>query len=594
MPYVPVLSAIDAPGPLSSSRLYHAARAVSGALGAAEVASSVFEHALNELGATSAGLWLVEEGAIQLVAGVGQPREVVATLTPIPLSSDLPAAESIRAGRVLVYGSQAERDRRWPELAFLQDGSEAVAVLPLVAAEQVLGCLHIGYPAPMRPDELDIPHLTELSELCAAALYRARLYDAERERQAFLLDAWSALADAGGYADTLRRLASLAVPRLADLCLIDVKDASQRVRRMAAVHADPAKAALTRDLVERYPPLAGGPHPASTAMTTGRSTWSPTMSDEFLRATTRDEHHYLLVKELGFSSYATVPLVAGGEILGAITLVSAGSGRVYRRSDLALAEELASRVASVVAAARRRDREHQLVHELQRLLLPEQLPRAPGLEIAVRYLTAAIEAEAGGDFYDVVNLPSGLLGLMVGDVEGHDTTAAATMGQLRSASRALAGQIREPGMLVDELRSSWELLGFGRTATAIFCTVDPASGDALVASAGHLPPVLIDSNGEANFLHVQPSPPLGLQAEHAEEQHFALRTGSTLLFFTDGLVEHRYSGLPDELERLRRLLEGSADMPLEELCDVVLEAHHAQSLRQDDVALLAVRRLDRN
>jgi serine/threonine-protein kinase RsbW len=505
------------------------------------------------------------------------------------MGSDLPAAVCVRTGEPVFYGSRLERDRRWPALAGAPARAEAVVVLPLVAGDGPLGCLHIGYARQMAAGEIDWKGLARLAELCAAALYRARVYDAERERQAFLLDAWTAVAGAGGYADTLRRLAAIAVPRLADLCLIDVRDVSNRARRMAAVHADPAQAGLVAELGAKYSPAIDGSHPASAAMATGLSTWSATMPDEFLRATTKDQRHYDIVKALGFTSYVCVPLVSGEEILGAITLVSAGSGRRFNGSDLALAEELATRVASVVSSARRHDRDQVLVHELQRLLLPEALPEHPGLEVAVRYLTAATEAEAGGDFYDVVLLPSGRLGLAIGDVEGHDTMAAAVMGQLRSASRVLAGQFREPGRVVDSLRWSWDLLGFGRMATAVFCRVDPASGEVAMASAGHLPPVLVSQGGLASFVPVDPSPPFGVAAGEAVDSRFVMERGETLLFYTDGLVERHAGALEGGLEELRSFVQQSALAPLEELCDAVLAGLARPGPRLDDVALLAVR-----
>jgi serine/threonine-protein kinase RsbW len=590
MAYRPLSVSSPTLDPRDTSRLYAAARALAGALSADEVAASVLDHALVDFGASTAGLWLIEAGNIRFVGGAGHSRGAPEAVGPIPLDSVLPAAEALRSGDIVVFGSREERDRRWPSLARLGAQAQAIAVLPLVARGRAIGCLHIGYPVTLAPSEFDRPFLSSLAELVAAALDRTQLYDAERDRQAFLLDAWRAVTNAESYADTLRRLAAIAVPRLADLCLIDVKEITGDVRRLAAVHADPDKAALTAELAEKYSPVPGGPHPASGAVAWGRSYWSATMTDEFLRHTSQDERHFEIVKELGFTSYMCVPLIAGEDPLGAITLVSAGSGRRFGGSDLALAEELASRVANVVAGARRHDREQQLAHELQRLLLPERLPRRPDLDVAVRYLTAEAGAEAGGDFYDVVNLPSGGVGFLIGDVEGHDTMAAATMGQLRSAARALAGQVRQPAQLVDVLRSSWELLGFRRTATGVFGRIDPTTGDVVLASAGHLPPVIIDSCGQASVLPVEPSPPLGVSAGPAAEYRFHMGRQDTLFLYTDGLVEERHGSLDDALQRLRGLLEDVPRASLDALCEKILVAHDPGGARHDDAAILAIRR----
>jgi serine phosphatase RsbU (regulator of sigma subunit) len=573
-----------------ADRLYATARALTGSLTASEVASAVFEHCLADLGASTAGLWLLEAGTVRFAGGAGHVEHLARYSGPISLDSGLPGPTCIRTGEIVWYGSLAERDRRWPNLAGMQSTTETLVVLPLNARDRSLGALHIGYPVPMSYDEIDVSFLTKLAELCGAALDRAQLFDAERERQAFLLDASAVLADASGYVDTLEKLAAIAVPRLADVCLIDVKEPNDRIRRMAAVCADPAKAPLVQELQERYAPGDDVDHPARQVMNSGRSRWSPTMSETFLQATARDERHLDLVKQLGFRSFMCVPLLGVDEILGTITLVSAGSGRRFERDDLALPEELASRIASVVAAARRHEQEHQLAHELQLLLLPETLPEPPELEIAVRYLTAAVEAEAGGDFYDVVRLPGDRIGIAIGDVEGHDAVAAATMGQLRSAARALAGQAPTPSRLVDSLRWSWDLLGFPRIATALFALVDPATGEMLLTSAGHPAPIHIDSGGRAAIVPVQPSPPLGVPGPSAPETRFVLGEGETLFFYTDGLIEQRRASGDDELGRLLAVLSDTGDTPLETLCDWVIEAQAPGRSRHDDIAIIAVRR----
>lgn len=573
-----------------ADRLYATARALTGALTAREVAAAVFEHCLADLGASTAGLWLLEVGTIRFAGGAGDLEHISGYVGPTSLYSDFPAPTSVRTGQIIWYGSLAERNRRWPALARMDSATETLVVLPLNARDRSIGALHIGYPVPMSEDEIDLPFLTRLAELCAAALDRAQLYDAERERQAFLLDASAVLADASGYVDTLEKLAAIAVPRLADICLVDVKEPNNQIRRMAAVCADPAQAPLVRELQERYAPGMDTDHPSREVMKSGRSRWSPTMSETFLRTTSRDDRHYQLARSLGFVSYMCVPLLGVDEILGTITLVSAGSGRRFESADLALPEELASRVASVVAAARRHEQEHQLAHELQLLLLPESFPESPGLEIAVRYLTAAVEAEAGGDFYDVVRLPSGQFGVAIGDVEGHDAVAAATMGQLRAAARALAGQVPGPGPLVDALRWSWDLLGFSRIATAVFAVIEPTTGEMRLTTAGHPAPIHIDRRGGATVLPLHPSPPLGVSSPAAEEATFVLGDDETLFFYTDGLIEQRRAPTDDELARLLSVLRDAGRIPLETLCDWVLEAHAPGRVRYDDIAIIAIRR----
>lgn len=418
---------------------------------------------------------------------------------------------------------------------------------------------------------------------------RAALLDqlqAAQRSQAFLLQAANALARTSGYAETLRRLAAVAVPTLGDVCLIDVVGENGGLDRMAARHADPHRQALVDELERLYPPDPAGAHPSADVIRTGRSRSSPTMSDEFLQATCQDQRHFELTKTLGFTSYMTVPLTTDGEVLGAVTLVSAGSGRRFGAADLALAEDLASQVAAVIAKARRYDQEHNIAQLLQAHLLPDELPEVPGLDIAVRYLPGSSAAEVGGDFYDVVVLPTGHLGVTIGDVAGHDAEAAAIMGQLRSAARALAGQVGQPGELVAALQRSWDLLGFDRIATAIFARLNTGSGRLVMVSAGHPPPLLIGPGG-AGYLPVPPSGPLGGPTSEIVDWRGRLEPGETLLLYTDGLIEQRSHTIDEGMIELARSAAGGPSDP-EQLCDRLLAGLAAD--REDDVAILAIRR----
>jgi serine/threonine-protein kinase RsbW len=568
--------------------LYSVAQALTGALTAVDVARVVFDQ-VAEAGASSTGLWLVEAGTIRFVGGAGISEGLPSRVTAMPLDSPLPAAEAVRTGMIVTYGSQAERNRRWPSLEEVDSASEATAVLPLMAPTRPLGCLHIGYPVEMDGADFERLPLAPLAELCAAALDRAQMHDAERDRQAFLLEAAAAVSNASTFAESLHRLASVAVPRMADLCLIDVWDGRGGITRMAAVHADPAAAALVEELGHKYVPAAGGLHPSYLTMSRGQSMWMEDMTEAYLRDTTRDERHFEIARALKFTSCMSVPLRVAGETLGAITLVSAGSGRRFGRADLSVAEQLAVQVGDVVGAARRHEREHEVAHVLQRLLLPAALPEIEGVVAAARYLTARRDVEAGGDFYDMAELPSGRIGFVIGDVEGHDPVAAAIMGQLRSAIRALAGQHREPHLLIDALRWSWDLLGFTRMATCLVGRLDPADGSVVMCSAGHLPPVNIAPDGTARFMAVDRSPPLGAPAAPAVDSVHRLEPGSTLFLYTDGLVEKPPRPIDEDLSELLHVLSGTAGASVDEVCERVLSDCPAGAELNDDIAILALR-----
>jgi serine/threonine-protein kinase RsbW len=242
-------------------------------------------------------------------------------------------------------------------------------------------------------------------------------------------------------------------------------------------------------------------------------------------------------------------------------------------------------VAAVAGKARRLEQEHLAAHTLQASLLPATLPAITGLTIAVRYLPASSGAEVGGDWYDVVSLPHGHAGLAVGDVAGHDIGAAAAMGALRSAARALIGHSRGPAELLSLLQHSWDHLGIAHMATCMVAWLDPTTGHLRLASAGHPPPLTVGPDG-AGYLQVDPSPPLGSPPAAVSEHSFQLTPGTVLLFYTDGLIERRSAPLGPGMDRLLEVAAGAPRDP-ESLCDRLLDELGRD--RNDDVALLAVR-----
>ena len=406
--------------------------------------------------------------------------------------------------------------------------------------------------------------------------------------QAFLLSAAQALATSRTYAETLANLADVAVPTLGDICLIDVKDnEGPGLRRMTSRHADPNLQPLVDQLGRDYPPDPEGSHPAIQVLASGESVWSETMSDEFLRETSRDEEHFRITKELGFESFMTVPLADRGEIHGAMTLISAGSGRRFGPRDLTLAEDLARQVAAVVGKARQYEQEHLTAHTLQSTLLPNVLPAAPGLTVAVRYLPSTTGAEVGGDWYDLVRHPSGASVLAVGDVAGHDMGAAATMGAVRSGLRALMRHADDPASLVELLQFSWDDLVVERMATLVVVFVDGETGEYSVASAGHPPPLVVPAVGRPSFVELDPAPPLGCLPGPVVATRGQLEPGDLILLYTDGLIETREDTLDRGFEHLIGVAGHVGTQP-ERLCSRILAGLNRE--RTDDIALLAATR----
>ncbi len=434
-------------------------------------------------------------------------------------------------------------------------------------------------------------HLGELLHTSTLAAEREHLLDElleARRRNEFLLLATQVLSEVVDYHEMVNRLAQVAVPVLADICLIDIADEDGQMRRMAAWHADPSKRSLAEELRTRYPPDPESDHPTMAVMHSGRSMWSAEMPDEFLHATTRDERHYAILKMLGFTSYMTVPLRRRDqEVLGTVSLVSAGSGRRFSEKDLGLAEQLAKQVSSVVINARAYDRERRISHDLQRNLLPDAIPDITGWEVAARYLPAAVGYEVGGDWYDVVPLADGLVAFVVGDVEGHDLGAAKIMSRLRHTLGMLVLEERDPGLALERLNRISLSREDERLATALVGVLDTASGVVTFSSAGHHSPVQVGPD-QAIELPVPPGPPLGVQPCHYKNYDFELGDGC-LVMFTDGLVERRGAHLDKRLELLEWSLRTSPSTEPRHIADYIIDAMTADERRSDDIAVLTAR-----
>ncbi|WP_433888467.1 PP2C family protein-serine/threonine phosphatase [Streptomyces sp. CA-111067] len=227
--------------------------------------------------------------------------------------------------------------------------------------------------------------------------------------------------------------------------------------------------------------------------------------------------------------------------------------------------------------------EHELALTLQRTFLPADLPAVPGVELAVRYLPAAVTAEIGGDFYEAVPTRHGLL-LAVGDVVGHSLQAAMVMGELRHALRAYAAQGHPPNILLEHLDNLMRLHHPGWTATLCIILVEPGNQSIQVANAGHLPPLLVTTERAARYLD-RHGPLLGLNLPHPAATPYETAPGSHLLMITDGLIETRGTDLADRLDLLRDAIATGPTGP-GALCDSLIETFGKHP--EDDIVVLGV------
>ncbi len=289
----------------------------------------------------------------------------------------------------------------------------------------------------------------------------------------------------------------------------------------------------------------------------------------------------------GIESAIVIPLLSAGRAVGGLFL-SCSRRYAFGDGEQALAAALAAQAAQALERARLFEAERRVSVTLQRSLLPAHLPEIDGLELAVRYVPAA-GLEAGGDFYEALPLPGGAVGIAVGDVVGRGATAAASMGQLRSALRAFAMVGEDPGAVLTRLSTFADTVGGAMAATAIVARLRPDTGELRYACAGHPWPLLVHRDGSAEYLTEGRGVPLAcVAAPEFPEGTARLRPGSTLLLYTDGLTERRGHDLESVLERLRSAASRAAGAPLDELLDRAL-AETGDAAPADDVALVAVR-----
>ena len=302
-------------------------------------------------------------------------------------------------------------------------------------------------------------------------------------------------------------------------------------------------------------------------------------------ATERGELIDADLRDSGVRSLMAVPLVAQGEVSGVMRVGSSSPNR-FDDNDAALLALVADRAALAIANAGLYERERKIVETLQRSLLPARMPQLPGISIAARYQPGG--ADVGGDWYDAIELDDGI-GFAMGDVVGHGIEAAATMGELRNALRAYALDGPAPGAVLARLDHLVQQLQDNRMTTLVYAVIDGDWTQVRFASAGHLPPLVLEPDGSAEFLWGGRSTPLGvpLEGDYAEGRA-RLARGSTLILYTDGLVEVRGEELLDGLERLRAAVRTGPSEP-DALCDHVIESLLDGRAANDDVALLALR-----
>jgi serine phosphatase RsbU (regulator of sigma subunit)/anti-sigma regulatory factor (Ser/Thr protein kinase) len=289
-----------------------------------------------------------------------------------------------------------------------------------------------------------------------------------------------------------------------------------------------------------------------------------------------------ILRERGLKSLLGVPLLVEGTVIGVLH-VGTLQPRAFSDDDVQVLQRAGDRAALAIHG-RLTERERGLGDALQRSLMPA-LPDVPGMRLAGRYLPAA-SAHLGGDWYDAFPLPGGQLGLTIGDVVGRGFQAAALMGQLRSGLRAYATQHLSPAEVLFGLSGLIRQIAPGHSATVLYMVVDPEHGVVTASGAGHPAPLLAPDSGDAEFVEMPGSVPLGaVRVPRYQNVTLDLAQGSTLTLFSDGVVERRGEDLEARFDELREAASDAGRDP-EVVCETIVAALLGEGSRHDDAALL--------
>ncbi|WP_336027095.1 GAF domain-containing SpoIIE family protein phosphatase [Geodermatophilus sp. FMUSA9-8] len=462
-------------------------------------------------------------------------------------------------------------------------GVVAYCGVPLVGPDgDVVGAVCAIDGRPRDWTDTDVEVLTQIAGLAASELrLRAAIAGARRtsEQNRLLLRFAEALADAATLPDVAAAVTAAAADALGTswTCLALVDPAGRRLQ----VVADGAPA--DGDLPSL--PL-GVDSPPTAALATGRAVFLP---DAAAAAERFPDAHPPVPSPTPAGASAHLPLPVAGSVPGTLSLVWA-QPRQFSAVEQGLVLALARYTAQAVSRAALLARQESVATTLQRALLGE-LPSPPGLELAARYLPSSAGAQVGGDWWDAFDDSDGATVLVIGDVSGHDVRAAATMGQLRAMLRGFAFEGGEPPSLaLSRLDAAVSGLRTGALATVAVARVDRSDGDRVLSwtNAGHPPPLLRSPDGRVEVLTAATDLLVGLDPQRPRHSHRArLQPGSTLLLYTDGLVERRRTDLDEGIGRLAAAFAEAGDRPLDALLDRLLEGVPGST--DDDVALLAVR-----
>ncbi|WP_059009914.1 ATP-binding SpoIIE family protein phosphatase [Streptomyces specialis] len=433
-------------------------------------------------------------------------------------------------------------------------------------------------------------------------------WDERRAREAFVLDTGRALSEVATVEEAVRVLGGLAMPGFApDAVVLVGRGGGWLVYPTGAAGAGGRGGAGGAGGPRFLVPLDAR-HPAAEALRAGRAVYLPSPG-EYRR---RYPDVWAAPHGTRRRAWAYLPLVVAGRTIG-VWLAAFGHEVPFTIVERSTLSTIARMLAQALARISLADTERELTADLQHTMRPPPTPSVPGMWVAARYVPTGGGLQVGGDWYDVIPLPTGRVALVIGDVQGHDVRAAAVMAQLRIALRAYASEGHHPDAVLSRASRFLAALTAGtagdpdapdddaRFATCLYVEVDPPSGTLVVARAGHLDPAMVLQDGTVVTRPTVGGLPLGLlpQSDYPTTR-LVLQPGETLLMCTDGLLEAGGRDVDAGWGRLRKAVAGLSDLRLDDLADTLVETVYVPPPRRttppladvnrDDIALLLLRR----
>ncbi|MFJ8025703.1 SpoIIE family protein phosphatase [Streptomyces sp. NPDC096311] len=519
-------------------------------------------------------------GLLQPAVGVGLTRDAVEAWSELREDQDAAPARAVQ-----------DRAFVWVTGDSLDIGASGTAAMPLPGADGPVGALSVFIARPGEPDDLQQAVLHAVAEWIAARLEglpgtpSGSSTVAGAGRTLRMGELTAALAEAVTSRDVLEAVARHVLPPFgADGLLVYVLEHGQQYPVGAVGYPE--------DFLRKVSGLPLTANPIASDVLETRTPRFVESKAEGLRRYPSMENFWAATPK---NALAFLPLKASGRPIG-MCVLGFSNPRSFSDTERALLTALSGLVGQALERARLYDLEHARAQELQRGLLPRELPRLPAAHAAARYLPAGRGEEVGGDWYDLIPLSGDRVALVIGDVMGHGITEAVTMGRLRTAVRTMAFLDMSPDELLGHLNDLVSDLGEDFYATCLYAVFDPVSRTCAYSLAGHPPPVIVHPDGTVLSLDLATDPPLGAAEPPFLTREVHLPNESLLVLCTDGLIESATRDAEQGLAQLRELLAGTAYFgaphprdvgSLEDLCDMVTAALLPdREQTNDDAALL--------